>query len=171
MPKIFTKMQDFLNEEVATKLDDVRKNLFTILKNANDKINKENLSLVKDDKKLKLTTSIVDGNREPRYKKSETMPSSTASASTTATSAGTTSKSATPTSPSVGNLNPIYFVFNTADSKDPIANFKFVVAGKNDIVMTEKDVAAVHYNKMNMMYIPDEMQNRIEKKIGKIEKS
>lgn len=172
MSKIFTKMQDFLNEEASNKLEDIRKGLVAVLQKANDKINKENLTVVKDGKKLKLTTNIVDGSREPRYKKVEIMPSKSAEGSAPTSGnapANGTAKTVTPNSPSVGTVNPLYFIFNVADSKEPVANFKFTIAGKNDIEMVEKGGSPVHYNKMNMMYIPDEMQNRIEKKIGKIE--
>lgn len=163
MKKICTKIEDFkkLNEE-ASSVHDLRSDLMVVLKNASDHIcgtdGKKGCTIVKDGKKSKLTSSVIDGSaKNPRY-----MPNTPAPKTTPVVQSGTNSKAATSSA-------PINFVFNKEGESTPIADFKFSVNGKNISMVETKTNQTYSFNKMNMKYIPDQMQDFIEKNFGKVE--
>ena len=65
--------------------------------------------------------------------------------------------------------NDINFVIKCDGLTEPIANYRISITG-NDITLTDVvSKAVVKYNKMNMKYIPDQIQANVEKKFGKIQ--
>lgn len=146
------KFEDFLNENANDAILKMRTTVLDILKKSNDKISKANIGITKDGKKMKLTSNLVDSHK-PRYSHDNTPKTEDAKPATT--------------------NEPIGFVFNCEGMDKPLADFKITVTNANEVTLTNNQDAkeeAMKFNKHNVKYIPDEIQQKIEKKFGKIVK-
>lgn len=143
------KFDEFVNEDVQSAAKDpnaLRTSLMDLLTKSKDKITNGNVCIVKDGKKMKLSADVTV-DRQPRYKK-------------------TNEADETTTAPTSNDIN---FVIKCDGLTEPIANYRISITG-NDITLTDVvSKAVVKYNKMNMKYIPDQIQANVEKKFGKIQ--
>lgn len=154
---IITKFSEFLNESSQDGVLKFRTEVLNILKTSSDKITKSNVSIVKDGKKVKLTSTVVDGHK-PRYDK------------------GTPANSLHPEQPASANTStanePFNFVISCAGSPDAIADYKVTVTSGNEVSLANnldaKDEVA-KFNKHNVKYIPDHIQQKLEQKFGKVQ--
>jgi hypothetical protein len=140
---------DFLNENANANdgIAKMRNTVIDILKKSSEKITSSNVSITKDGKKMKLSCQLTT-DRKPRYNSTDKAPAQPAPATST---------------------EPITFVFNCEGMNEPIASFDFKIASANDVQMTDmSDKSVLKFNKMNVKFMPDEIQQKIEKKYGKI---